>query len=79
MDQAEAKKIPELPDNGNDFWKEAEKEIIPSRPPVTCAMGEHEFKRRGGEAICGCGTGYPLGAGADVFEGHIYIYGTKLI
>lgn len=73
------KKVQELPKNDDDFWKEAEKEIIPSRLPKTCISGEHNFNRIGNEAKCGCGTGYPLGAGADVYEGHIYIYGTKLI
>lgn len=50
-------------------------------PPVTCSKDEHSFvQTAGSEATCTkCPTGYNLGAGCEVKNGHIYIVGQLLI
>ena len=73
------KVIDELPESKDTFWKDAETETIPPRPPRTCSQGKHEFKRIGHEAKCSCGVGYQLGPGTIVEEGHIYLYGKLLV
>lgn len=73
------KKVIDLPKSDDKFWEGADTETIPNRPPVTCAKGEHEFKRVGHEGKCGCGVGYQLGPGMIVDRGHIYYFGQLMI
>ena len=66
--------------------KEDEKELIDElihvRPSQHCAKGDHYFDYVSGtEALCQkCRTvGYPIGAGTEVKNGHIFIHGEMVL
>jgi len=77
------KAVDPLPDNDNEFWKVGEHEAknrVHTLQLRNCERGLHTFERRGHDGVCiKCTTGFPLGTGADVVDGHIYINGTKVI
>lgn len=57
-------------------------QLIHVRPVQHCAKGDHYFGYVSGtEVLCQkCKTvGYPIGAGTEVKNGHIYIHGTLVI
>ena len=57
--------------------EEKKEELLKLGPNLTCEKGSHEFKyRTGSEVEClKCPIGYPLGPGAILKDGHIYIHG----
>ena len=70
-----------LPDNDSKFWEvgreKADNKMLKLQRR-SCL--EHEFKQEGFNAECvKCHVGFPLGIGATVEAGHIYIKGQLIV
>jgi hypothetical protein len=60
---------------------EENQDLLKLGPNLTCRKGSHEFMYKTAlEVECmKCPVGYPLGAGAQLKNGHIYIHGEFVI
>ena len=69
-----------LPNNDDEFWKEAKREICILKE-MTCQKKEHEFvQTKSMEAKCvKCPVGYILPLGGEVKQRHIHIFGELVI
>lgn len=61
--------------------QESKGEVLKIGPNLACEKGSHEFKYVTAlEVECmKCPVGYPLGPGASLKDGHIYIHGEFVI
>ena len=73
-------KLDPLPNDKDEFWDEAEKEICTLKE-VTCLKKEHEFiQTKAMEAKCTkCPIGYILAPGWYVENKHIYTVNKELV
>ena len=73
----------EKPSGEKESVRDEEGEILTLKPPITCQKAHYFEMVRSGDQLAAecrnCHTGYPLSAGADVSNGHVYLYGELVI
>lgn len=70
-----------LPDQKDEFWKDAENETYRLGQPVTCERDRHNWKMvKTNQVECEkCRMGFLLPLGGELKNNSVFIHGTKVI